>query len=57
MNVQISASLVNLKQEVAEANENINKESEETEVELCRSLVDDSSHTFKVIANPVRLKK
>ena len=55
MNLQSSALVEKLRQEVAEAKKGI-KELEEMEVEFCRSLVDDSRHTFKVIANPVRLE-
>ncbi len=50
--MQSSALVVNLKQRVAEAKDNINNEAEKMEVELCRSLIDASRHTFKVITNP-----
>lgn len=54
--MQSSALVVNLRQEVTEAKENVNSEPEEMEFELSRYLVDGCHHTFKVIANPERLQ-
>lgn len=56
MKVQSYALVVNLRQKVGEAEENTSKEPEEVEIELCRTLVDGSHRTLKVIANPVRLE-